>query len=422
MNSFFKLTAGCVILLCLILTGCNKKNIEDDDSRVRLELYYYKQENQEGLKNIVKAFEKANPDVSIDMLIIPNDSDSVMTARAEQGRLSDILQMQSYSRIKEYAEKGYLLDLSKYGFINKLRKSSLPSVSYKGKQFAMPMDFSAIGIIYNKDIFEKFQIDPPESYAELKQVCEILKKNQVVPFAGMLRENWSAGQFLSMVHTSLLLEKNISPEKFFSDMNSGKISYGCVDTQKLFSILDFYGENMSSNADEMGTKEQICSFAKGESAMMVQGLWSYSEIKKNNPNINAGFVPFPVFDEKEKNKVYSDVDSTFAVSSQSSKEKKQAAIKFLEFLASEKGAKLWISEYKLSHSLENSDFSSLGQVYSDFESYAKKRGTLNWAFAQYPSQVYENSCKNGARDYLLKRKSSQDVIKEIDAQWGSVAR
>ena len=69
-----------------MFTGCSKKEAKTSSAAgtVKLEMYYYKQENQEGLKKIVKAFEKQNPGVTIDMLIIPNDADSAMSARAAQ--------------------------------------------------------------------------------------------------------------------------------------------------------------------------------------------------------------------------------------------------------------------------------------------------------------------------------------------------
>ena len=43
---------------------------------VELELYYYKQENQDGLKNLLAAFEKDNPGITVKTLIIPNDADA----------------------------------------------------------------------------------------------------------------------------------------------------------------------------------------------------------------------------------------------------------------------------------------------------------------------------------------------------------
>ena len=207
-----KIIASILVVAAVATTfiGCtNKENAPAASSgdSIKLEMYYYKQENQEGLKNIVKAFEKANPGITIDMLIIPNDADAAMSARAAQGDLPDLLQMQSYSRIREYASKGYLLDLSNEEGIKNVLPSSLPAVTWNDKQYALPMDYAGIGIIYNKDIFEKLGLKAPTTYRELEKVCRVLTENDIVPFAALLKENWSVGHFITMVHTSLLKEK-----------------------------------------------------------------------------------------------------------------------------------------------------------------------------------------------------------------------
>ena len=204
-------------------------------------------------------------------------------------------------------------------------------------------------------------------------------------------------------------------------MNNGEASYGDVDTSKLFSILDFYRDNMNDNAAEMGGGEQQQSFAKGESAMMVQGLWAYVDALKLNPSLNAGFIPFPVYNDASMNKLYADVDSTFGISAQSSPEKQEAAKKFLSFLASDKGSKLWVSEYKLTNSFKGGDFSSLGVPYDDLMKSVAAKGANPWAFSQYPTQVFEDACKNGAQQYMMKTRSAEDVISAVDQMWEDAA-
>ena len=412
------------VMIASAFVGCSKKNGTNNSAsgeKVKLELYYYKQENDEGLKNIVKKFESENPNISIDMLIIPNDADAQMSARAEQGDLPDILQMQSYSRVTEYASKGYLKDLSKEDCMKNVLPSSLPAGSYNGKQYALPMDYAGIGIIYNKEIFKSVGIEAPETFEDLVDVCDALKEAGYVPFAGLLKENWSVGHFITLVHTALLSEKGIEPAAFIDSMNKGKASYGDIDTDKLFKIMDFYKNNMNKNASEMGGNEQQQSFAKGESAMMVQGLWSYIDAKKFNANLDAGFVPFPVFEDASKNKFYADVDSTFGISSQSSPEKQAAAVKFLNWLSAEEGKNLWVSEYKLTHSFRDGEFSSLGTPYADLMNSVAEKGSYCWAFSQYPSEVFEDACKNGAQKYMMNKANSSDVIKGIDERWALVA-
>ena len=380
---------------------------------IELELYYYKQENQEGFLALLDAYMAKNPGVKIKTLIIPNDADATMAARAAQGKLADILQMQSYSRVHEYAESGYLVDLSNEDILKKVVPGSLPAVTYNNKQYALPMDLQGIGIIYNKDIFAKLNLKAPTTYRELENVCNVLKGNGITPFSGLLAENWSAGHFVTLVHTALLAEKGIDFNTFINNMNAGKGSYGDVDTAKLFSTMDFYAANMGSNAGDMNWDEQQNAFVEGKAAMMVQGLFALP----GDAPFDIGFVPFPVSNTAANNKFYADVDSCFGVSSQSSPEKRQAAIDFLTWLGTPEAQKLWIEGYKLTVSFAGADVSALPPAYSDLIDSIAAQGSYPWLFSMYPSIVFEEACKNGAQQYMLKRTTANDVIKNIDATW-----
>lgn len=398
--------------------GGSNESVSTSGDVIELELYYYKQENQEGLLALLDAYMAENPGVKINPLIIPNDADATMAARAAQGKLADILQMQSYSRVQEYASSGYLVDLSKEPVLGKVVPGALPAVTYNGKQYALPMDMAGIGIIYNKTLFNKLGIKAPATYRELEQVCRTLKDNGVTPFSGLLAENWSAGHFITLVQTALLAEKGIDFNKFVADMNAGKTSYGVVDTGKLFSVMDFYAANMDANAGEMSWDQQQNAFVSGKAAMMVQGLWSLP----GKADFDIGFVPFPVSNSAAKNKFYADVDSCFGVSSQSSPEKRAAALKFLNWLSSTKAKKLWIEGYRLTLSFAGADVSALPPAFSDLIDGISKNGSYPWLFSMYPTVVFEDACKNGAQQYMLKRTTADKVISNIDAMWKSSAR
>ncbi|HVO37969.1 MAG TPA: extracellular solute-binding protein [Spirochaetia bacterium] len=388
----------------------------------KLELYYYKQENQDGLKKLVDAFMKDNPGIDISLLIIPNNADQTMAARAASGSLSEILQMQSYSRVFEYAQKGYLVDLSKEPVLAKVIDSAKPAVTWNGKLWALPCDFAGIGIIYNKDIFNQYNLKAPTTYRELERVVKTLKDSGVTPFAGLLKENWSIGHFITLVQTNLLAEKGIKVPNFIADMDAGKTSYGVVDTKKLFSIIDFYRANMDDNAEEMNWNEQQAAFAGGKSAMMVQGLWSYGAAIGTNPNLNCGFVPFPVFNDAKMNKFYADVDSTLGISSQATPDKQKAAKKFLSWLSTPQAIKIWTTDYKLTSDFKGADLSALKPPFVELMSAVGKNGAYPWAFSMYPTVVFEDAVKNGAQAYVFKKKSAEDVIAGIDKMWADARK
>jgi raffinose/stachyose/melibiose transport system substrate-binding protein len=401
------------VLVLVILAVCLAGSL----SAQSLEMYYYKQEIQAGLKTLTDAFTKANPGITISLLIVPNDADATMAARAASGTLSEILQMQSYSRVFEYAQKGYVVDLSKQPVMSKVIDSAKAAVTWNGKQWALPMDFAGIGIIYNKDIFKQYNLQPPTTYRELERVVKTLKDNGVTPFAGLLKENWSIGHFITLVQTSLLAEKKISVAKFIADMDAGKTSYGVVDTKKLFSIIDFYRANMDDNAEEMSWDQQQAAFAGGKSAMMVQGLWSYGAAIGTNPKLNCGFIPFPVFNDAGMNKFYADVDSTFGLSSQASAEKQAAGKKFLEWLATPAAIRIWTTDCKLTSDFKGADMSALQAPFGQLMSTVGKKGAYPWAFSMYPTAAFEDAAKNGAQAYVFKKKTAEDVIADIDRIW-----
>ncbi|ULQ60831.1 extracellular solute-binding protein [Brucepastera parasyntrophica] len=403
-----------VLIAGIGFVGCQKAE--------SLELYYYKQENQEGLKKLVDTYTEKTG-VQISLLIVPNDADATLIARAAQGKLPDIIQMQTYARVWEYAANGYIVDITDQPVMSKVVENSKPSVTYNGRQYALPMDYAGIGIIYNKDIFAQYDIAPPTTLRDLERACSTLKRHNILPFAGLLAENWSVGHFITLVHTSLLVGENkTSVPDFVAAMDAGETSYGVVDTTKLFGALDFYNDNMDPKSSEWAWNEQVAAFSEGKAAMMVQGLWSYGAAISANPDLNCGFIPYPVFNDASLNKIYADIDSCFGVSAQSPKAKQEAAIAFLNWLSTPEAQKIWIEDYKLVPAFADADLSSMQQPFQDLLAMVALKGSYPWAFSSYPTVVFEDACKNGAQQYMFKRMSAQDVIKNIDATWASAVK
>ena len=74
----------------MAFAGCSKNESQKEDSKIELTLNYYKQENLDGLKNIISEFEKENPNISINLC--HNEGDEQNLALADEGLLYDILQ------------------------------------------------------------------------------------------------------------------------------------------------------------------------------------------------------------------------------------------------------------------------------------------------------------------------------------------
>jgi raffinose/stachyose/melibiose transport system substrate-binding protein len=385
----------------------------------QLTMSFYKQEITQTLPKLLDAFAKANPGITIVTEIHPNDGGATNAAAAAAGKLPDIIQAASYSAVKESAKNGYYLDLTKQPIMSKVIDGAKPAVTLDGKLYAVPMDFAGIGIIYNKDIFAKYKLKAPTTYLELQKVADTLKKNGVTPFSGLLKENWSIGHFIEMIHSSMLGAKsgNAGIFKFVDQMNAGETTWDKpVDIAQLFKIIDWYKANMDPNATEMAWDQQQAAYIKGQAAMMVQGLWALPNAK-DNPSLNSGFIPFPWSNKAADNKFFADVDSTFAVSAQSSPEKQAAALKFINWLNSPEAVKIWTTDIQLTSTFKGADVKSMPVPFQELMASVNKLGSYPWAFSMMPSATWDNAVKNGALGYVMGKMTPAQIVADITDSW-----
>lgn len=427
----FILSPCLVLMLALLLTCCTKQKAaapQQDNART-IEMFYYKQENQSGLQEILDAFHQDNPSIKIKTLINPNDGDTTMMTRAAQGKLPALIQMKGYSRVTEYAKRGYLLDITHVDVLKKIHPYAMPSVLYEKRFFGVPMDYTGIGILYNKAIFKQLLLQPPTTFSELREVCNILRKHDITPFSGLLKESWEIANFVSLLHTALLTHKfgqkdaatmNEFYDNFISDASAGKVGYfssDVINTKKLFDILNFYKENMNADAGEMDGASQERLFLNEDAAMIIQGLWTYTDIAKLNPDLEVGFVPFPVFDNPSENKFYADVDSVFVVSSQADEQSQADAIVFLNWLSTKKGQDLWVKKYRLAHLFTDGDFSALGEPYRVLMDSVQTKGVYPMLVSRYPTIVFDDALHYASQKYMLNLTTADNMIAEIEREW-----
>jgi raffinose/stachyose/melibiose transport system substrate-binding protein len=392
----------------LICIGCKKEN-----KKITLHLFHYKQEIVNEMEEIAGAFHNLYPNITIETETIPNDAQTVLKTRLFGGEAPDIMMLQSYSTIFEYAKEGFLLDLSNETFMNNVVNAAKKSVTYEDKLYALPLDMAGIGVVYNKDLFAKLGLEIPKTYSELKNVCKDVSDNGYTPFALSIRESWPLGHFISMAHTASIGDKL---DTWLTEMNAGTGTFASEEMDKMFEIFDFFKANGGDKAMEMDYNSSLNNFASGSYAMMVQGLWAYGAAMKLNPTLNAGFFPFPFSDDPAKTKLYVDTDSTLAISATAPKENQEAAKLFFDFLTSEEGVQLVVEKFKLLPTVKNADVSGMQVPFQDLVRYVGEGRTMPWAFCMWPSTVFENS-KNGLQEYFSAQKTKDELLQYLDDEW-----
>ena len=158
------------------MIGCVKKR-RGDGVKIRFA-------NAEGLpdqiqmmKDIVKEFEKKNPDIEIE-LSYAIQVEKIMTEIAA-GTPPDVFMW--WNPVVDLKERGALLPLDefvkKYNIdMTKYWKVLVDAYTYDGKLYAWPLQLKTVAIVYNKDLFDKEGVSYPNEKWTWNDYYEAAKK------------------------------------------------------------------------------------------------------------------------------------------------------------------------------------------------------------------------------------------------------
>ena len=299
------------------MTGCKKKQ---DDSLV-FASWGSKTEVQI-LKGLITDFEKENPNIKVEFLHIPQNYFQKLHLMFASNLAPDVIFINNLN-IPVYEK--YLLDLNN---IVKNKEDYYPQVldtmTYENRLLAIPRDISTLVIFYNKDIFDKNNVSYPNENWSIEKFFNTAKNLTNNGVYGISFEETSLFYLPYMrVFGGGILSQN--GEQIMNNENSQK---GIQFYSDLRNKYNFAPKKYQSASETMAQM-----FINGRLAMHLSGRWlvpKYREDIKfdwdvvNFPNINA--------------KSAVTLDSSGYAITKSSKHK-QEAIKFVEYLSSDKAVK-----------------------------------------------------------------------------------
>jgi raffinose/stachyose/melibiose transport system substrate-binding protein len=199
-----------------------------------------------------------------------------------------------------------------------------------GKQYAFSQGVIAEGLVYNKAIFNRFNVKPPKTLSEFYNLCALFKKNGITPVALNIGAGWPLQQWDKLA--AIIADDPSYYEKMIEDIqpfSTGKpyaTSLGIANTifNRGYSEEDFI-------LDSWGGSKKL--FAEGKIAMFFLGSWSVPQIiEQGISSQQVGFVPFP-YDDSGNARALLSFDWGLAVSKYS--KNPDAAKAFLRYLLAE---------------------------------------------------------------------------------------
>ncbi len=159
-----------------------------------------------------------------------------------------------YEEVREkYPEVG--VDISK-GILDSVRE-------FDGNVYALPMTGFYEGLFVNRELFEQYGLELPTSWDNLLKAVEVLKENDVTPFAGPIAQSHY------LIEHFILAEAGVEGHQNVLD---GDVPQSWIEG--LSNIKDLYDMGaFSKDALSMEIEASQNLFRQGKAGMILEGSW-----------------------------------------------------------------------------------------------------------------------------------------------------
>ena len=201
-----------------------------------------------------------------------------------------------------------------------------------GNVFAVPFAAVSHFVYYNKAIFAENNIEVPATFEEFLAVCEQLKGLGIVPLANGIAANWDILECVlcSLVPNYITAEERVAYEKGEKKLNDETWVEIFTDFAKLVPYLpEAFASIDNDQANVM--------FGLGQSAMLIDGSWSYGTLSGDDYDIDVGFFSIPA---PEGFAPGFSLHPDFGIAGNAASAHPEEVKAFLQWLASPEGAKV----------------------------------------------------------------------------------
>ncbi len=300
---------------------------------------YGTEANATATENLVKAYETAHPNVTINVVSQPADNYfALLKAAAVAGSGPDLMTM--WTGLFALQNQGYLEPLNSYIPVDTLKKFGGIDWCSKGLSvdqgaICVTLDMQHYNGFYNKSLFAKAGITSfPTNWTEFLAACAKLKAAGILPMTyGTGGQALNAAFYPYYDLSYMMMFLSVSD---WQKLYSGAIPWTdprIVQQLTTWATLHSLGY---TNKDVLTNVDSLAQFESGQAAMTLEGSWDFKEFHdKLGDNVGV-FVP-PFTDTQAKGVVEFPGDG-FGITSYS--QHKADAAAFLAWMATPDAQKI----------------------------------------------------------------------------------
>lgn len=337
-------TGVAAIMLTTVLSGCAGSNNTPDQSPssegtsvtnasssaskpVKLTFLFGDPVMQDWFSTYHSKYIKGDNEENITVEVeYQKEANKILQVKAATGDLPDMV---SAGLPQEMMDQEKFLDLSGESWWDDLVPAAkeLSTDVKSGKNYYVPMCTGAVGIFYNKDIFNELGLKDALTWDEFVSNLKVIKekKPDVAPFYICGKEAYTFGHLIDFMVDGVAKQKlgYVGFEKAANTNDLETLGWnsspdGVVATfaQALTDINN--NGLLNKNIVTASYDNQIEAFVTGKAGVISQGVWALADMQKKNPDFKAiGFAPYPALMKDSTALVGSPLDSYITISASS---------------------------------------------------------------------------------------------------------
>ncbi|HFC9361170.1 ABC transporter substrate-binding protein [Enterococcus faecium] len=326
MKRWKKMMIGSIVLgMSLVFGACGNQEDSSEESANEITVSTWNYETTPEFKALFEAFEKKTGIKVKAVDIASDDYDTKLTTMLSSGDTTDVLTMKNLLSYSNYALRDQLVDQTER--IRELdtdaAEETYEMYDIDGKTYALPYRTDFWVLYYNKKMFDDAGIEYPKNltWDEYEDLAKKLSKNDGQVY-GAYQHIWrSTIQAIAAAQN----EANLVEPDYYDR---------ALRMQKEGAQMDF-GTAKSTKVTYQS------QFEEQKAAMMYMGTWYMAGILANKEasktEVEWGITAIP---QKKKGESVTTFGSPTAFAVNKNSKKQKAAQEFIEFAASEEGAKV----------------------------------------------------------------------------------
>lgn len=304
----------------------------------------------DSIKELNAAFEKENPGIKLNFEIVPDPQyGTAINARLAGGDAPDVFGGHARQEMTIWQKAGYIEDLSGEPWVASLNAASKKLATIGGKVYQFPVGGDGLGFMVNLDLLAKANVKIPTTLPELRLAMTRLKAANIRPLVVGFKDSWSSLVWGSMIAANSIYRVNDDAD---ADLIAGKTKFDSAAwrgvLKSMRDLQSFYDMKIALGLG--GYDEVKNEFLAGRVAFIPFGSWIIPEFKKSNPNLKFALIPYP--GNPTGTKPWASAIANASVMVSATSKNKEAAKKYVAFLARPENYKKYASSANLISSLK----------------------------------------------------------------------